>query len=94
MKTKFKTLKDCIKDTTVKDLAFPIVFNTRDWEGSEGIIVAGGLSKREYFAGLAMQGFCTNDPNIGVMMCERKNIAELAVMRADALIAELNKVKS
>jgi hypothetical protein len=47
-----------------------------------------GLSKREYFAGLAMQALCKiaekfgDDPDV---------IAELSVDYADALLKELNK---
>jgi hypothetical protein len=47
-----------------------------------------GLTKREYFAGLAMQSLCKiaekfgDDPDI---------IAELSVDYADALLKELNK---
>ena len=50
-----------------------------------------GLTKREYFAALALQGFCVNDPNKGRMYCDYESIAELAVKRADELIEALNK---
>lgn len=47
-----------------------------------------GLTKREHFAGLAMQGYCAyqHAPH-----CDAVNVAEYAVQLADALIAELNK---
>ena len=45
-----------------------------------------GLTKREHFAGLAMQGFAANS---GMMMNE--NIAGLSVQWADELLAELDK---
>jgi hypothetical protein len=48
-----------------------------------------GLSKREYFAGLALQGLLANQ-NIG--NCPKK-IANVAIMAADALLDELNKEK-
>lgn len=43
-----------------------------------------GLTKREYFAGLAMQGLCAARPN-----ADYDEIADLAVCHADALLAEL-----
>lgn len=53
-----------------------------------------GLSKREYFAGLAMQGIISNQyimPRIPGNGNEEKWIAETAVQQADALIEALNK---
>ena len=55
----------------------------------------GGLTKREHFAGLAMQGLLTRVPNrhngetdLGILECKR--IAEEAVIMADKLLAELS----
>jgi hypothetical protein len=54
---------------------------------------ARGLTKREYFAGLAMQGICQG------IACDysrgpcNQAAAERAVSLADALIAELEKTK-
>ena len=51
-----------------------------------------GLTKREYFAALAMQGFLAAD-----LDWEAKTMAQLApvaVQYADALIHELNKPRS
>jgi hypothetical protein len=48
-----------------------------------------GLTKREYFAGLAMQKLATG---LGGPLTF-KNDAKLAVAAADALIAELKKVE-
>lgn len=46
-----------------------------------------GLTKREYFAGLAMQGlFAKHDVDIN-------NAARYAVLMADALLAELERAK-
>lgn len=45
-----------------------------------------GLSKREYFAGLAMQGYCSISEYIF-----EKEICEKAVKQADALLKELEK---
>lgn len=47
-----------------------------------------GLTKREYFAGLAMQGMLA-DPNASNF--KPKFIAELAVDFSDALLEELDK---
>jgi hypothetical protein len=47
------------------------------------------LTKREYFAGLAMQGLCAD-----VSVRDIDQISTLAVDAADALIAALNKGKS
>lgn len=46
-----------------------------------------GLTKREYFAGLAMQGLCASD-----VEWQKKSsvIARNAVIQADALLAELD----
>jgi hypothetical protein len=44
----------------------------------------GGLTKREYFAGLAMQGMARIEGNV-------EDIAHDAVKIADALLAELRK---
>jgi hypothetical protein len=57
-----------------------------------------GLTKREYFAGLAMQGLLTRVPkrhggetDLGVD--EEKRIVFESVSIADALLAELEKTK-
>jgi hypothetical protein len=49
-----------------------------------------GLTKREYFAGLAMQGLCASD-----VEWQRKSsvIARNAVIQADALLEELERTK-
>lgn len=46
-----------------------------------------GLTKREYFAAMAMQGLLAN----GNYITSYKLLGEESVMFADALIAELNK---
>jgi len=48
----------------------------------------GGLTKREHFAAMAMQGYCANGH-----YCEASYevIASMSVKQADVLIAELNK---
>ena len=59
-----------------------------------------GLTKREHFAGLAMQGLLANSGGViqsnhmsGTGWCngDAKSMAELSVDCADALLAELSK---
>lgn len=63
---------------------------------------AWGLTKREYFAGLAMQGLLSHPENIkamdrwqgineGLKGVENDGVAAISVQFSDALIAELNK---
>ncbi|MBB4063644.1 hypothetical protein [Gellertiella hungarica] len=49
-----------------------------------------GMTKREYFAGLAMQGLLGSNGNDGTYMRANEIVRE-AVWYADALIAELAK---
>lgn len=49
-----------------------------------------GLTKREYFAGIAFQGFLANDRVIKHTP-EKEIIARWSVQYADALLAELEK---
>ena len=51
---------------------------------NKGLLV--GLTKREYFAAMAMQGMLAN-PNPGVLT----NIVKWSIEAADTLIYELNK---
>jgi len=52
------------------------------------------LTKREYFAGLAMQGLCVGKLTGDITKGECVDIAECAVIIADQLINELNKEES
>ena len=65
--------------THPNDTAFPIVV-TKDKE----VEIGTGIIKREYFAAMAMQGFCSNVNLID-------SSARWSVIAADALISELNK---
>jgi hypothetical protein len=56
-------------------------------QGGSGL---SGLTKREHFAGLAMQGFLASNGNRSI----RGSIPTIAVEYADALLAELDKVKT
>jgi hypothetical protein len=64
------------------DAAFPQII-----DHEEGTILIKGLTKREYFAAMAMQALLS-DPNISTTY---SHYAENAVQAADALIAALNK---
>lgn len=60
------------------------------------ILVDGiGLTKREYFAAMALQGYLANSFNHEMIQpvstATHAQIAELSVGAADALIKELNK---
>ena len=53
-----------------------------------------GLTKREWFAGMAMQGICANaymSEKMESMTLTVKDVALFAISQADAFIAELNK---
>jgi hypothetical protein len=62
-----------------KQPAFPI-------DSNDLVEVKTGLSKREYFAGLAMQGLLSNNQKFDV-----KQIGPLSVQMADALLHHLSK---
>ena len=51
-----------------------------------------GLTKREHFAGLAMQGLCHAIDSQGTWAHDAETVAETAVRYADALLASLDKV--
>jgi hypothetical protein len=50
-----------------------------------------GLTKREHFAGLAMQGLCHAIDSQGTWAHDAETVAETAVRYADALLDELDK---
>lgn len=51
-----------------------------------------GLTKREYFAGLAMQSYVNNLYSSGIRTME--DAAKRSVKMADAILVELEKTKS
>jgi hypothetical protein len=57
---------------------------------SANIISTTGLTKREYFAAMALQGIIANKDGLDIKI---ERIVESAVDTADALIEELNKTK-
>jgi hypothetical protein len=50
-----------------------------------------GLTKREYFAALAMQGLCANSNRDGAWSHTADDVADAAVRYADALLDELER---
>jgi hypothetical protein len=73
--------------TSHHDYAFP---NTIDESvPNQPSITIGGLTKREYFAALAMQGILANDSTPKDVTFQE--VCYRAAMQADALIEELNK---
>ena len=75
--------------TTPNEPAMPVRVLIDDNFFSSTYAVHLGLTKREHFAGLAMQGLITE---YGVQQ-KYELISEWAVQFADALINELNKEK-
>lgn len=67
------------KKTSANDSSFPVI--------AENYIIDGGLTKREYFAAMAMQGLLANDS--GLITSKARD----AVQAAEALIEILNKPK-
>lgn len=69
--------------------AFPVHDSSKTPKNSPHAYLAGGLSKREYFAAVCLQGF------ISTLTINRDDHAELlsqtSVKYADALIAELER---
>ena len=72
--------------------AFPVSAKDRENYEAGGYIPDGvfGLTKREYFAGLAMQGLCA-DPSYRVLISSAEHAAQNAVAIADAILAELER---
>lgn len=64
------------------------IANTKDISKEHG---ANGLTKREYFAALAMQGLCVNAGRNGHEFKYPKKIAQTAIEVADNLLSELEK---
>lgn len=81
-----------------RDSAFPVTleFSYQTDKTQNYITTSKGLSKREYFAGLAMQGLCSDYSTINATeLSADEDVAvvfgEVAVEMADALIEALNK---
>lgn len=68
--------------------AFPITEETTD-RIDLGIKIYAGLTKREYFAAMAMQGIIANAPN-GHLSNSTEG-SRMVIQWADAVLAELEK---
>lgn len=68
---------------------FPQEMKVKEYFVNHGTFAVGaGLTKREYFAAMAMQGFIAAGGN---GMPPAENLAAYATRAADALLAELEK---
>ena len=73
--------------TKKNDSAFPIFDSS-----GEHFMKHGGLSKREFFAAMALQGILSN-PSLDTLEYGPDENAVLAIMSADSLIHGLNKTE-
>ena len=76
--------------SNANDMAFPVVLEwTRTPNDSEQL----GLTKREYFAAMAMQGLLSHLPPTNEVFrdAQLRAFASRSVLAADALLAELEK---
>jgi len=77
--------------TDSKDNVYGVLVTSYDDDGNSENTIKGGLTKREYFAGLALQGLSVN-LNFSGTPKEIQNLAgQWSVKLADDLIKELNK---
>ena len=83
--------------TNGNDSAHPEIFTDLDKynpEASGDTYSTGGLTKRELFAAMAMEGMIagiTKMDDIGIITHAPNSIAEIAIVYADTLIDTLNK---
>ena len=68
--------------------AMPIQFEYQESENTTQVELWRGLTKREHFAAMAMQGMLANDLHC---QYEDEKVARCAVSVADALLLELDK---
>lgn len=66
------------------------VYATAAADSEHGVYVQKGLTKREYFAGLAMQGLLSNPEWLKIHL-HSPTTQRQAVIYADALLKELEK---
>lgn len=77
-------------NTNPNDMAFPVT-NPVDAPPNRHASIQLGLTKREYFAALAMQGILSSKR---INDSYARPYSQCAIHFADALIAELSKVQS
>jgi hypothetical protein len=75
--------------TYPNDTAHPVIHQNQD--GTIQYDVNFGLTKREYFVAMAMQGMLSADTGFDRITMDY--IAESAVMQADIIIEKLNETK-
>ena len=89
--------KDLPAMPIVRESGHPYHANSIAWENSP---LTSGLTKREHFAGLAMQGLLANpgavlqasgQSGFAWCNCNDEQMAQLAIDCADALLAQLDK---
>ena len=83
-------MKEKLAETDPNAFAYPAVIDI-----GPKVIIKYGLTKREYFAALAMQGMLANSYSNGMQQAlseaSRYDIAQMAVEQAEALVTALNK---
>lgn len=72
--------------TRANQPAFPLAWTEINAHGVEFPMIEGGMTLREYYAGLAMQGLLAGEPDLRYSLAAQQSVAH-----ADALIAELAK---
>jgi hypothetical protein len=60
-------------------------------ENEDGSQTVHGLSLREHFAGVAMQGLCSGQADYAGWGINPATVVKMAIEAADALLAELSK---
>ncbi len=68
----------------------PVTAHIAQMPASYEVLQHSGLTKRELFAAMAMQGLCA-DPTAADLYSDMQNMAANAVEIADAFLAELAK---
>ncbi len=77
--------------TNPNEPAFPAEWTEPDEGGQTRMLFAQGMTKREYFAAMAMQGLVVDTHMLDRLTRAGLTVAQEAVLQADALIAELSK---
>ncbi len=80
-------MEDFIEKSNSEFAAFPSELKI----DGKTVAIYPGLNKREYFAGLAMQGFCANENKLNNTP---KFIAELSIKLADEILKQLEETKN
>ncbi|QEL01119.1 hypothetical protein FKG96_09965 [Olivibacter sp. LS-1] len=76
------------KGTKGSDLTYPLSTEELSDRFYDGVELQAGLTKREYFAAMALQGLCANPEYVD---WSDEKVSRMAVGEADRLIEALNK---